>query len=241
MLLWFELRAPRCLFAETEKPAKFIPKRCQGPIVRCITRYFPAHTIYRSTIYPDRQSGATRLRTLLVGTKKMLAPVFANPWENGGWAASTSRRVGLDGASRVLRIAKDKAERSGVDLALNRAMAFQLPYADGCFDRVLSTLLFHHLGKEEKRRTLREVWRVLRPAGELHIADWGKAEDWRMRTAFLLVQLLNGFERTTDNVRGVLPELLSQAGFEGVCESDRCRTVFETLSLYLAQKPPVGP
>ena len=124
--------------------------------------------------------------------------------------------VGVDGDLRVLHIAKSKAARAGTDLALHRAMAYHLPYADACFDR------------------------VLRFGGELHIADWGKAEDWRMRTEFLLVQCLDGFKTTSDNVQGLLPELLSQAGFASVRESDRLRTVFGTLSLYQAQKPPAG-
>ncbi|MBI2819705.1 MAG: class I SAM-dependent methyltransferase [Acidobacteria bacterium] len=146
--------------------------------------------------------------------------------------------VGVDGDAKALLIAQGKAVRDSTDLILHRAMAYQLPYADGCFDRVVSSLLFHHLTREEKQRTLREVWRVLRSAGELHIADWGKAEDWRMRTAFFLVQLLDGFNRTADNVHGALPELLSQVGFDGVRESDRLRTIFGALSLYQAQKPP---
>ncbi len=144
--------------------------------------------------------------------------------------------TGVDGDPKVLRIAKDKAERAGVSLNLHRAMAFRLPYADGSFDRVLSTLLFHHLGPEEKRQTLREVWRVLGPAGELHIADWGKAEDWKMRMAFLIVQCIDGFKTTSENARGALPELLRQAGFADVREFERRRTVCGTLSLYQGKK-----
>jgi ubiquinone/menaquinone biosynthesis C-methylase UbiE len=156
-------------------------------------------------------------------------------------ARPQARVFGVDGDARVLQIAKRKAAQAGVTPALHRALAYQLPYADGVFDRVLSSLLFHHLTREEKQSTLREVRRVLRPGGELHVADWGKAADWRMRAAFFLVQLLDGFERTTDNVRGVLPEFLSHAGFEGVCESHRWRTMFGTLSLYQAQKPAASP
>ncbi|MBI4446126.1 MAG: class I SAM-dependent methyltransferase [Acidobacteria bacterium] len=148
--------------------------------------------------------------------------------------------VGLDGDPRVLHIAKGKTQRIGADLALHCAMAFQLPYANGSFDRVLSSLLFHHLGAEEKRKTLSEVWRVLRPGGELHFADWGKAEDWRMRTAFLLVQFLDGFKSTPENVRGALPKLLSQAGFVNVRETERLRTIFGNLALVRARKAPAN-
>ena len=116
-------------------------------------------------------------------------------------------------------------------------MANASPYTDNCFDRVLSSLLFHHLTQEEKLRALQEAMRVLHPGGGLHIADWGKAEDWRMRTAFLLVQCLDGFKTTSDNVLGRLPELLRQAGFASVREPARVRTIFGILSFYQAEKP----
>jgi ubiquinone/menaquinone biosynthesis C-methylase UbiE len=116
-------------------------------------------------------------------------------------------------------------------------MAFDLPYADASFDRVISSLLFHHLARENKERTLREISRVLRPKGMLHVADWGKAQNLPMRVAFLLVQMLDGFTTTADNVRGLLPELIRAAGFESVQESVRYITIVGTLSLYEARKP----
>ena len=145
--------------------------------------------------------------------------------------------VGLDADPRVFEIAKEKAANAGIHMVLVHGMACALPYADNFFDRVLSSLLFHHVNRHDKLCALQEAFRVLRPGGGLHIADWGKAEDRRMRTAFLLVQCLDGFKTTADNVHGVLPELLSEAGFASVRESEWFRTVFGTLSLYQAEKP----
>jgi SAM-dependent methyltransferase len=116
-------------------------------------------------------------------------------------------------------------------------MAFELPYPDASFDRVISSLLFHHLTREKKERTLKEIFRVLRQGGELHVADWGKAQNKLMRTAFLLVQMLDGFETTVDNVSGLLPELFRSAGFEDIQEPTRYMTIVGTLSLYRARKP----
>jgi ubiquinone/menaquinone biosynthesis C-methylase UbiE len=148
--------------------------------------------------------------------------------------------VGLDRDREILNIAKDKAMKVGAELSLHCGISFQLPYANDCFDRVLSSLLFHHLPPLEKRKTFSELWRVLRPGGELHVADWGKAEDWRMRTAFLLVQFLDGFKSTSENVSGKLPELLNQAAFVGVCETERMRTIFGNLTLIRARKAPAS-
>ena len=57
-----------------------------------------------------------------------------------------------------------------------------------------------------------------------------------MRAAFLCVQALDGFATTSDSVRGVLPEYMRGAGFRGVAETHRERTLFGTLALYRARK-----
>jgi ubiquinone/menaquinone biosynthesis C-methylase UbiE len=66
-------------------------------------------------------------------------------------------------------------------------MAWALPYQGDCFDRVLTTLVLHHLNRENKQRALGEAYRVLRAGGQLHIADWGKPHNRWMRGASLLV------------------------------------------------------
>jgi hypothetical protein len=84
---------------------------------------------------------------------------------------------------------------------------------------------------------LKEVYRVLVPGGELHVADWGKAGNALMRSAFFLVQLLDGFKTTTDNVNGLLPEFFSAAGLQDVQETARYATLFGTMALYQARRP----
>ncbi|MCY1057681.1 class I SAM-dependent methyltransferase [Nannocystis sp. SCPEA4] len=145
--------------------------------------------------------------------------------------------VGLDGDPEVLRRAAAKIAAAGVDIALSRGWSDRLPHEACCFDRVVTSLLLHHLSAEAKRRTLAEVHRVLRPGGQIHIADWGQAQDFVMRGAFLAIQLLDGFATTTDNIRGRLPAMLRDAGFAEVQETARLRTIFGTLSLYRGERP----
>lgn len=144
--------------------------------------------------------------------------------------------TGLDGDPKALEIARAKVARSGLAVTLDQGMAFNLPYPDSSFDRVISGLLFHHLTREDKVRTLQEVQRVLVPGGELHVADWGKASNALMRLAFFLVQLLDGFKTTTDNVNGLLPDFFSKAGLQDVQETAGYATMFGTMALYKARK-----
>lgn len=146
--------------------------------------------------------------------------------------------VGLDVDARALAIARAKASRAGVDVAFCRASAADPPFAAYSFDRILASLFFHHLTTPVKRRTLASVRSLLRPRGELHIADWGPAQNVLMRVAFLPVQLLDGFSNTNDSVRGLLPSLMQEAGFMDVKDTGREGTWFGTLRLYRAASDP---
>ena len=121
--------------------------------------------------------------------------------------------VGIDGDPEVLEIAARKAEAANVEVVLDRGTVEQLPYGDGSFERVVSSLVFHHLSRDKKRAALHELLRVLRLGGQLHIADWGQPHGPVMRAVFVIVQLIDGFATTTDNVQGRLPDFMHEAGF----------------------------
>jgi ubiquinone/menaquinone biosynthesis C-methylase UbiE len=144
--------------------------------------------------------------------------------------------VGLDADPEMLDQARSKAERAGVELRLDEGFSTELPYPDAGFDRVLSTLFFHHLDLESKHRTAREIARVLDRGGELHVADWGRPSDPLMAAAFLGVRLFDGFENTRENGRGALPSIFEQAGMKDAEQTDRLRTPFGTLALYRARR-----
>ncbi len=146
--------------------------------------------------------------------------------------------VGLDGDPEVLERARRKAEAAGVGIQLDEGLSTALPYGEGSFDTVLATLFFHHLTGEAKRTTVREIARVLRPGGELHVADFGRPADPLMKALFWQIRLADGIEQTRDNVAGRLPAIFEEGGLEGAAETDRLRTAFGTLALYRARKPP---
>ena len=141
---------------------------------------------------------------------------------------------------KVLGIARLKAHRHVEKITLVQAFCFDIPFADGAFDRVLSSLMLHHLTRSEKIRTLQEIFRVLRPGGELHVADWGQPHNPLMRALAFSVRLGDSFARTADNMKGRLPVLFRDAGFEEVSETARFTTLFGTLSLFKARKPPAA-
>lgn len=145
--------------------------------------------------------------------------------------------TGIDADPEVLAIASKKRDRAGVSLHLDRGYSYALPYPDGHFDRVVSSLFFHHLLWPDKQCTARELYRVLKPGGELHVADWGKASGPVSRAAFVAIQILDGMANTRDNVRGRLVELFRDAGFVDVAARRSFMTLFGNLALYHAVRP----
>ena len=144
--------------------------------------------------------------------------------------------VGLDGDPEILGRARSKADASGAEVEFDQGLSTQLPYGDESFDVVLATLFFHHLTTDDKRATSREIVRVLRPGGEVHVADWGEPSDALMMLLSWQIRVLDGLEQTRANFAGELPAIFAESGLEGATETDRLRTVFGTLALYRARK-----
>lgn len=144
--------------------------------------------------------------------------------------------IGIDGDAKILQIGQRKAEKAGLDIAFGQAMAYDLPYPDATFDHILSSLMFHHLTRQHKVSAMKEASRVLRADGEIHIADFGEPQNLLMRVASFPWQLFDGSTTTSDNIGGLLPELVGASGFVDVRESARYMTLFGTLSLYAARK-----
>ena len=142
----------------------------------------------------------------------------------------------LDCDRTILSIAAVKAVEAHLDIQHVQAFAEYLPCQNNSFDRILSSLFFHHLSWNRKQQVAKEVFRVLKPGGELHVLDWGRASDRLMRALFFAVQLVDGFSNTQDNVAGRLPELFEQTGFSQVEEKQSFNTVFGTLVHYCALK-----
>ena len=141
--------------------------------------------------------------------------------------------VGLDVDPQVLAIATGKAAAAGLAITFERGSAFQLSYPDRSVDRVLSSLMLHHLSHEQKERTLGEAHRILKPGGELHVADFGKPHG---RFARLGAFVLGHFEQASDNVKGLLPEMMRDAGFVEVEEIAQSRMIVGSISFYRARR-----
>lgn len=199
--------------------------RLYDPIVALTTREYE---VKRRLVEQAALRGGHRVLDLACGT--------------GTLAIMMKRHVhdasieGVDGDAAILQRARRKARSAGVEVALSVGLSTALPFESNAFDRVLSSLFLHHLTSADKARTLREVFRVLRPGGEFHVADWGKPAGRLQRAGFLIVRALDGLECTRDNVEGRLPALFTREGFDDVQLRDEVSTMLGTMALISMRK-----
>jgi ubiquinone/menaquinone biosynthesis C-methylase UbiE len=141
--------------------------------------------------------------------------------------------VGCDPDPLALRRAERKASRlSGI--RFERGYAQRLPYANGEFDRVLSSMMLHHLDGDQKAAAAAEVFRVLRPGGRLHVVDMGgrmTAHDGLSARLTLRSPLAAG------NLGDAIPRTLRSAGFDCVEVDTHVQRFVGRLTYYRATRP----
>lgn len=154
-----------------------------------------------------------------------------------GKAAPGAQLMGVDPDADVLRLAQRKAAGAGVSLRL--LQGFGRDAAGLCggagVTKVISSLVLHQTPMAEKRATLAAARELLPVGGELHIADYGQQKGWLMRALFrVTVQLVDGMADTEPQAKGLLPDLIAEAGFGQVVETRAFDTPTGTIRLYRA-------
>jgi ubiquinone/menaquinone biosynthesis C-methylase UbiE len=127
--------------------------------------------------------------------------------------------VGLDPDPKALARSRRKAARAGVSIRFDQGFADALPYSNASFDRVFSSLMFHHLPHDAKLTTMREVRRVLKPGGAFHLLDF---EHKGPHSHNPLARWLHASERMRDNDREQILNWMSEAGLRPqIVDSDQ--------------------
>src|SRR5215211_4692110 len=118
--------------------------------------------------------------------------------------------VGLDPDPQALARAKRKAARATLGIQFDQGFADELPYPDASMDQVVSSLMFHHLERDDKDGMLGEVQRVLKPGGLFSLLDFDGPD--ANKDSFL-TRLLYASHRLKDNSEAQILALMKRAGF----------------------------
>lgn len=141
--------------------------------------------------------------------------------------------IGIDPDPRALARAERKTARAGVSVRFDRGFADALPYGDGTFDRVFSSMMLHHVDAGQKGQALREMRRVLKPDGRLELLDFVGADSGGHG---LLGRLIHSHQRLRDNSETRVLELLSAAGFPDPKMLRQRRMLFGRVAFYQARR-----
>jgi ubiquinone/menaquinone biosynthesis C-methylase UbiE len=159
----------------------------------------------------DRPRG--RVLDVGCGTGRLLAQLHA--------ALPAARLYGLDLSAPYLARAR-RVAGAAPDLSLVADNAEAMPFADGTFDAVASSFLFHELPRDARRRVARELVRVTAPGGTIAIVDSAQRRDGGPLEPFL-----GSFPRTYHEpyfkgyLDDPLEDLLAEAGFVDLEASPR--------------------
>jgi ubiquinone/menaquinone biosynthesis C-methylase UbiE len=132
------------------------------PAYDLLTRVLGSPSVYDELIAQSALFDGARVLEVGAGTGNVTIRAIQ--------AVPSAEVTALDPDPRALERARRKAAgRPGI--RFEQGYAQQLPYAADTFDRVLSSMMLHHLVPDVKVATLAEAFRVLKPGGEMHVVD----------------------------------------------------------------------
>lgn len=155
-------------------------------------------------------------------------------------AAPAACVIGVDPDENILAIARAKAQRAGVNAAFTASMGDDVAarIGENFATKAVSTLVLHQCPIAMKCALLENLFRVLRPGGQLVIGDYAWQRTAMMRLGFrLIVQMADGKADTQPNADGILPALIANAGFIDIAEARVIPTVSGSISIYTAIRP----
>jgi ubiquinone/menaquinone biosynthesis C-methylase UbiE len=93
-----------------------------------------------------------------------------------------TRLVLNDPSSEMLNVARNRLP-SRPDIEFSGSLAHELPFGDNSFTQVYSLNAFHHYPFQ--KQVIAEVFRVLKPGGQLLIQDWNRSGFFRPVNALI--------------------------------------------------------
>ena len=125
--------------------------------------------------------------------------------------------VGADPDERSVIKGRQKVLSRGLkNVELEVGTPGRLPFGASSFDKVVCVLTFHDLDQEGKIRIAREMLRVLRRGGTLHVADYDRPVARGEHAVLKLARFVSGEAAAQPHMDGSWTKGLEKAGFLGV-------------------------
>lgn len=139
--------------------------------------------------------------------------------------------IAVDPDPKALARARRKADRASVAIRFDQGYGDALPHPDGRFDRVFSSMMFHHVPADDQPRMLREIRRVLKPRGRLELLDFAGPDSNHQGT---FARLIHSHHQLEGNSEGRILQLMKDAGFAEARLLRTQRRIFGRLNYFQA-------
>jgi ubiquinone/menaquinone biosynthesis C-methylase UbiE len=120
---------------------------------------------------------------------------------------------GIDLASKMISKSQHKARKANLKINFKTASVSDLPYPDNLFDLVISSMMFHHLPVDVKKKGLNEIYRVLKDKGRFFLCDFGSPH---ILTIPFMYLMLIWISPTRFQLFGRLPGLIRECQFKNI-------------------------
>jgi ubiquinone/menaquinone biosynthesis C-methylase UbiE len=118
--------------------------------------------------------------------------------------------VGIDVDEQILKIAERKIKERNLNISLLEYDGENLDFpSQQRFDKIVSSFVIHHIPVNAKKKIFAQLCSLLKPGGELHIADFGKGRNIYMKAAFGFFRRFDSEKNTSMNAKGSLPQFIS--------------------------------
>lgn len=131
----------------------------------------------------------------------------------GVLVGKTGKVEGIDIAPKMIEKAQAKAKKTELKINFGTASIDELPYPDECFDVVISSMMFHHLPIEVKKKGLEEIYRVLIRGGRFFLSDFCSPHYLTMPVMYLMFIWISS---TRFQLFGKLPRLIEESSFKNL-------------------------
>ena len=164
---------------------------------------------------PDLQAAQERVAAALPHSSQVLDVGTGAGHLSFALAPVATRVVALDASPAMLATVRHAAaERGLAQIETCEADAAALPFAAASFDLVCTRYSAHHW--LDVPRALREMRRVVRPAGFVLVIDLLGEDDVLVDTHLQSIELLRDTSHVRDRTAAQWRALLYEAGFEGL-------------------------
>lgn len=148
--------------------------RSKKPALRAYQRIAP---FYDLIDLPFEVARYRSIRPLLFrGLKGRLLDAGVGTGRNIAFYPSGSEVVGVDLSPEMLERAARRRTKSAATVHLMQMNLAKLAFADGSFDAAVASFVFCTMPEKERVAALRELSRVVRPAGRIRLLEYAPAQ-----------------------------------------------------------------